>query len=176
MVQQEKLTDDRSLETLWRPGDPRSTCRINPGCHSAAGPRTIPQERQVPIESASGQDQSKSESTMTKFLISFPASAMQVPAEDMAAVSEASRGVIREAKAAGIYVFGGGINADVPTTMVAANGICTFETYSQTAKFDGGFCVLELPSREAAIEWAARLASACRCAQELREFYYDPES
>jgi len=48
---------------------------------------------------------------MTKFLVSFTASAMNVPAEEMAAVSEASRTVIREAKAAGIYVFGGGINA-----------------------------------------------------------------
>jgi hypothetical protein len=30
--------------------------------------------------------------------------------------------------------------------------------------------------REAAIQWAAKLAKACRCAQELREFGYDPES
>ena len=41
---------------------------------------------------------------------------------------------------------------------------------------DGGFTVLELPSREAAIEWAARLAKACRCAQELRVFMFDPAS
>lgn len=113
---------------------------------------------------------------MTKFLISFPASAMVVPAEDMAAVSEASRAVIREAKAAGIYVFGGGINSEVAPAMVAADGSCTSDTYRQTREFDGGFCVLELPSRAQAVQWAARLASACRCAQELREFYYDPES
>jgi hypothetical protein len=36
--------------------------------------------------------------------------------------------------------------------------------------------VLDVPSREAAIEWAAKLAKACRCAQELREFHYDAES
>lgn len=113
---------------------------------------------------------------MTKFLVSFPADAMNVAAEDMAAVSEASRAVIREAKAAGIYLFGGGINSEVASTMVAADGSCTSETYPQTTQFDGGFCVLELASRFAAIEWAARLATACRCAQELREFYYDPES
>ena len=113
---------------------------------------------------------------MTKYLISFPASAMDVPAEDMPAVSEASRAVIREAKAAGVYVFGGGINSEVAPVMVAANGNCTSETYRETREFDGGFCVLELPSREVAVEWAAKLAAACRCAQELREFYYDPES
>jgi hypothetical protein len=113
---------------------------------------------------------------MTKYLISFPATAMKVPVEDMPAVSDASRAVIREAKAAGVYVFAGGINSEVAPVMVAADGSCTAETYRQTREFDGGFCVLELPSRADAVDWAARLAAACRCAQELREFYYDPES
>jgi hypothetical protein len=113
---------------------------------------------------------------MTKYLVSFPALAMDVPSEDMAAVGEAARAVIREAKAAGVYVFGGGINDSVAPLMVAADGCVTHGTYPQTKAFDGGFCVLELASREAAIQWAAKLAQACRCAQELREFGYDPES
>lgn len=114
--------------------------------------------------------------TMTKYLISFPASAMNVSDEDMAAVGEAARAVIREAKAAGVYVFGGGINGEVAPLMVAADGTATDETYPQTREFDGGFCVLDLPSREAAVHWAAKIANACRCSQELREFGYDPES
>ena len=101
---------------------------------------------------------------------------MNIPAEDMSAVSDASRAVIREAKGAGVYVFAGGINSEIAPLMVTADGSCTAETYRQTREFDGGFCVLELPSREVAVQWAARLAAACRCAQELREFYYDPES
>lgn len=113
---------------------------------------------------------------MTKYLISFPSSAMDVPSEQMAAVAEAAHAAIREAKQAGIYVFGGGINEDVAPLMVAADGTVTNETYPQTKEFDGGFCVLELPSRAAAIEWAAKIASACRCSQELREFHFDPES
>lgn len=112
---------------------------------------------------------------MAKYLISFPAPAMKVFPEDLAAVGDAAHAVIREAKAAGVYVFGGGIN-DVPPVMVAADGTVTNETYPQTRDLDGGFCVLELPSREAAIEWAAKLARACRCSQEVREFQYDPES
>ena len=113
---------------------------------------------------------------MTKYLISFPGPAMDVRDEDMAAVGAASHAVIREAKDAGVYVFGGGINEDVAPLMVAANGTVTNETYPQTREFDGGFCVLELPSREAAVRWAAKLAKACRCSQELREFGYDSES
>lgn len=113
---------------------------------------------------------------MAKYLISFPAPAMHVPEEDMPAVGEAARAVIREAKSAGVYVFGGGINTDAAPLMVAADGTVTHETYPQTRELDGGFCVLELPSREAAVQWAAKIAGACRCSQELREFGYDPES
>ena len=113
---------------------------------------------------------------MTKYLISFPAPAMNIPAEEMAAVGEASHAVIREAKEAGVYVFGGGINENAPPLMVAADGAVTSQTYPQTTEFNGGFCVLELPTRAMAIEWAARIAKSCRCSQELREFHYDPES
>ena len=113
---------------------------------------------------------------MTKYLISFPASAMDVSDEDMPAVGDAARAVIRQAKQDGVYVFGGGINEDAGSLMVAADGTVTSETYPQTRQFNGGLCVLELPSREAAIKWAAKIAKACRCSQELREFGYDPES
>lgn len=113
---------------------------------------------------------------MTKFLISFPASAMDVPDEEMAAVSETSHAVIHEAKAAGVYVFGGGINEDVLPVLVSADASVASGGYPWAPSLNGGFCVLELPSREAAIQWAAKIAKACRCAQELREFWYDPQS
>lgn len=113
---------------------------------------------------------------MTKYLVSFPAQAMDVPADDLAAVGEAARMVIREAKAAGVYVFGGGINSDVAPLLVDSDGRTENGTYPQTKEFDGGFCVLELATRDAAIQWAAKIARACRCTQELREFGYDPES
>ncbi|MCU1410517.1 MAG: transcription initiation protein [Rhodoglobus sp.] len=113
---------------------------------------------------------------MTKYLISFPGSAMNLSEADFVSAGVDSRAVIRDAKAAGVYVFGGGINEDVPSVMVAADGTTTDETYPQTREFDGGFCVLEVPTREEALGWAARIAAACRCSQELREFMYDPES
>lgn len=113
---------------------------------------------------------------MPHYLISFPANAMNVPAEELAAVGEAARQVIREAKAAGVYRFAGGINAAVAPQRVDGDGTVRQGSYPQTREFDGGFCVLRLPSREAAIDWAAKIAKACRCAQELREFFDDPES
>ena len=38
----------------------------------------------------------------------------------------------------------------------------------------GGFAVVDVPSRQEALEWAAKIAAACRCAQEVRELLPDP--
>ena len=112
---------------------------------------------------------------MTKYLISFPSAAMQVSAEDLPTVAEAARAVIQEARAAGVYVFGGGIHEGVAPVLVSADGSVSPEIYPGS-RLDGGFTVLELPTREDAVLWASRIAAACRCAQELRAFMYDPAS
>lgn len=110
---------------------------------------------------------------MTKFLISFPSSAMQVAEEDFPTVVEESHAVIQAAQDAGVYVFGGGIDDSVPPVRVAADGTVTDGTYPQTRQIEGGYTVLELPSRDDAVQWAARIAAACRCEQELRQFGFD---
>ena len=111
-----------------------------------------------------------------KYLISFPSGAMQFPEEDFQAVSDAAHAVLEEAKAAGVWVFGGGIDESVPPVLVAGDGTVTEGTYPQTKQIEGGYCVLEVPTREEAVTWAAKFAVACRCAQELRMFMYDPAS
>ena len=113
---------------------------------------------------------------MTKYLISFPSAAMVVPDDDLPAVSEAAHAVVQDAKDAGVWVFGGGIDESVPPVRVGGDGTVTEGTYPQTARLEGGYSVLELPSYEAALEWAAKMAAACRCAQEVRAFQYDPAS
>ena len=112
---------------------------------------------------------------MTKYLISFPTEAMDLSDEELAAAGVDSRAVIEEAKAAGVYVFGGGINEIVDPVLVTADGEVRDDIYAGS-KLNGGFTVLELPTREDAIEWARRLAAGCHVAQELREFWYDPAS
>ena len=112
---------------------------------------------------------------MTKYLISFPSEAMLVSDEQLPVVARDARAVIEDAKAAGVYVFAGGINEAVEPVLIAADGTASDGTHPGS-RLKGGFTVLELPTREDAVEWARRLAVACRCAQELREFMYDPAS
>ncbi|TAM69701.1 MAG: transcription initiation protein [Microbacteriaceae bacterium] len=113
---------------------------------------------------------------MTKYLISFPSDAMDVPDEGLQVVADAAHAVVEEAKNAGVWVFGGGIDESVPPVLVDGDGTVTEGTYPQTKQLEGGYTILELPSREAALEWAAKIAVACRCAQEVRAFQYDPAS
>ncbi|TKK80797.1 transcription initiation protein [Herbidospora galbida] len=109
---------------------------------------------------------------MTYFLISFPSAAMVLTEEEFPDVVRDSHAVIQEAKDAGVYVFGGGIDEAVDPVLVAADGTVTKET----TKLDGGYTVLDLPSHEAALEWAQKIAVSCRCPQEVRAFQYDPHS
>lgn len=111
---------------------------------------------------------------MTRYLISFPSAAMDVPEEELPDVARAAHAVIQEAKNAGVYVFGGGLDEGVAPVMVAGDGTVTEGTYPQSTELNGGMTIVDVPSREAALEWAAKIAVACRCSQELREFQYDP--
>ncbi len=107
---------------------------------------------------------------MARYLISFGAHAMDhIPEEDMPAVAEASHAVVYEAMDAGVWVFGGGLERR-KASIVATDGTVTDGPYPEAV---GGLSVIEASSREEALEWAAKIAVACRCAQELREFMPD---
>ncbi|MDO8389305.1 MAG: YciI family protein [Actinomycetota bacterium] len=112
---------------------------------------------------------------MTRYLISFDDGAMVFPEEDLPAVGEASRAVVAQAKAAGVWVFGGGLQAQ-QASIVATDGTVVDGPYPETKAVVGGFSIIEVSSHVEALAWAAKLAKACRCAQDVREIMYDPES
>jgi hypothetical protein len=109
---------------------------------------------------------------MTQYLISFGAHAMDhIPDQDGPAVARAARAVVREAINAGVYVSAGGL-VPQPASIVAVGGAVTEGPYPEAI---GGFTLVDVPSREEALRWAAKIAVACRCAQEVREIGADPE-
>jgi len=92
-----------------------------------------------------------------------------IPEEEMPAVGDAAHRVVEEAMNAGVWVFGGGLESE-KASVVATDGTVTDGSYPEAI---GGFWVVDVPSREEAMEWAAKTAIACRCAQEVREFMPD---
>jgi hypothetical protein len=109
---------------------------------------------------------------MAQYLISFGAHAMDhVPDEDAPAVARAAHAAVQEAINAGVYVSAGGLK-NQPASIVATDGAVTGGPYPEAI---GGFTLVDVPSREEALQWAAKIAVACRCAQEVREVGADPE-
>jgi hypothetical protein len=109
---------------------------------------------------------------VTRYLISFDDGAMTFPDEELPAVADAAHAVVDEAKEAGAWVFGGGLHSHRDVTVVATDG--TVADGPESKAYIGGFSVLDVPSREEALAWAVKIAVACRCAQEVREFLPDP--
>jgi hypothetical protein len=111
---------------------------------------------------------------MTRYLISFDDGAMAFPAEELPDVAEAAHAVVEEAKDAGVWVFGGGLYSHEDVSVVGTDGTVTDGPLPESKAYIGGFSVVDVSSRAEALEWAAKIAVACRCAQEVREFVPDP--
>jgi hypothetical protein len=109
---------------------------------------------------------------MPRYLVSFDDGAMNFPEEELPDVAEAAHEVVREAMDAGVWVFGGGLYEQV--SVVDTDGTVTDRTYPESEAFLGGFSVVDAPTREEALKWAAKIAVACRCAQDVRKFLPDP--
>ncbi|MFC9606696.1 YciI family protein [Streptomyces niveus] len=110
---------------------------------------------------------------MTRYLISFDDGTMNIPEDELPEVGEASIEVVREAQDAGVWVFGGGLESQ-RASVVGTDGTVTDGPYPETKAVLGGFSIIDVPSREDALKWAAKIAAACRCPQEVREFMADP--
>ena len=59
---------------------------------------------------------------------------------------------------------------------ILADGTVTDGPVPEKKAVIGGFSIIEVASREEALAWAGKFAKACRCAQEIREIMFDPES
>lgn len=110
---------------------------------------------------------------MTRYLISFDDGWMVFPEEELPDVADAVHEVVKAAQSAGAWVFGGGLESQ-RASVVGTDGTVTDGPYPETKEVIGGFAVVDVPSREEALAWAARIAVACRCAQEVRELLPDP--
>jgi hypothetical protein len=112
---------------------------------------------------------------MTRYLISFNDGAMDhIPDEEIADVGKAAHAVMQEAVTAGAWVYGAGLERQ-RASIVATDGLVTDGPYPETKEVIGGFVVVDVASRDEALAWAAKIAAACRCAQEVRELLPDAE-
>jgi hypothetical protein len=110
---------------------------------------------------------------MTRYLISFDDGTMIIPDEDFDDVGRAAHDVVEEAQRDGVWITGAGLRSQ-RASVVATDGTVTDGPYPETKAVLGGFAIVDVPSHEEALRWASKFASACRCAQEVRELMHDP--
>src|SRR4051794_589041 len=91
-----------------------------------------------------------------------------------------AKAVVDEMKAAGVHVFGGGLDEDVQAAFSAdaTSGTVTFTDgpFAETKEFLGGLTIVEVPDEGTARTWAGKLAEACGWPQEVRRFKPRPGS
>jgi hypothetical protein len=111
---------------------------------------------------------------MTEYLIAF--NDEWVPDytdEEMAERSKAVRALRAEMKAAGVFVFLGGLDAAAPVFSVdgsSGDPVFTDGPYVETKEHLGGFTLVDVADDEAARLWAGKVAKACGWPQEVRRF------
>jgi hypothetical protein len=77
-------------------------------------------------------------------------------------------------RAAGELVFAGGLAEPVSASTVDGRGerpLMTDGPFLEGKEAIGGFWIVELPSREVALERAAEGSAACRAVVEVRQFH-----
>jgi len=74
---------------------------------------------------------------MTRYLISFDDGAMTFPEEEMPDVAKAAHEVVQEAKDAGVWVFGGGLETQ-RASVVATDGTVTDGPYPEPRRSSAG--------------------------------------
>jgi hypothetical protein len=111
---------------------------------------------------------------MTRYLISFDDGAMDHVVDDLEQAAADAHDVLRDAKAAGVWVTGGGVMRQ-RAIIIGVDGSPTPGDFPERKAVIGGFSIIEVPTMREAQHWAARIAQACRCAQEIRVLMDDPE-
>ena len=84
-----------------------------------------------------------------------------------------------EIRAAGAWVFGGGLHPATTATVVKAKDgdiVTTDGPFAETKEQLGGFRVIEAADLDAALAWAAKATVACQAPVEVRPFQDEPEA
>jgi hypothetical protein len=85
------------------------------------------------------------------------------PTAQLAKVMQDVNAMVQDAKAAGVWVFNGGLHPPSSATVVrvtAGDAVVTDGPYAEGKEHVGGFLIVKVPDLDAALQWARRFASA----------------
>jgi hypothetical protein len=111
---------------------------------------------------------------MTQYLLSIYQPDGPPPEPDrLAAIMSDIAGLNEEIKAAGAWVFTGGLHPpDTATVLRPRDGdvLVTDGPFTEGKEHIGGFWVIEAPDLDAALDWGRKATRACTLPVEVRPF------
>ena len=114
---------------------------------------------------------------MTQYLLSVHTAEGDDPAPEEVAQAYKDVDVYNEElKAKGAWVFAGGLHpAETATVVRVTDGevMTTDGPFAETKEQLGGFWIIEAADLDAALDWAAKGATACKAPVEVRPFQGD---
>lgn len=111
---------------------------------------------------------------MTRYLLSiYQPDGDPPPPEVLAPIMRELDAVNRDLRAAGAWVFAGGLHPASTATVVRVDDgdvLLTDGPFTEGKEHLGGFTVIEAPDLDAALEWGRRVARASTLPVEVRPF------
>jgi len=116
---------------------------------------------------------------MKHYLLSvcYPAGATAPAPEALKKITADVLALREEMKAAGVWVFSGGLHAaDSATVLRTQNGqvVMTDGPFVETKEQIGGLTIIKVADLDAALMWARKSAAATTCPIEVRPFMEQP--
>ena len=113
---------------------------------------------------------------MSRYLLSiYQPDGASPPPEVMEQVGAELHRLNEDLKAAGSWVFTGGLHAPSTATVVRASGMTTDGPYLEGKEHVGGFWVIGASDLDAALDWGRRAAAATTLPIEVRPFQDVPD-
>ena len=111
---------------------------------------------------------------MTLYLLNIIQPQGETPApDDLVAIMQNVGVVADELKAAGAWVFAGGLQPAASASVVrvkSGKAVITDGPFAETKEYIGGLNIIDAPDRDTALEWGRRLAEATTLPIEVRSF------
>jgi hypothetical protein len=110
---------------------------------------------------------------VTQYLLSFYQPEGRPPKDVLEPMIRELDAINREMKAAGAWVFSGGLHDPSTATVTRYKGgevLITDGPFAEAKEFLGGLTIIDVPDLDAALGWAARFSRVTTLAIEVRPF------
>ncbi len=107
---------------------------------------------------------------MTRYLLSvYQPYGEGPPPDNLDEIMEDTRAVEDEMRAAGVWVFSGGLHPP-DTASVVRDELVTDGPFIEAKEHLGGFTIIDAPDLDAALDWARKISRATTLPIEVRPF------